>query len=441
MFATVYTTAPFDVNDKENIHVIKFRQTGDAVTNNKCVIKDKNGTVVYQKTVTSKKYQHNIDLSVSNSLQNGNDYLVYIQVSTDNGSTQSEENPTGEILFCIATPTFKLNIENNDKLASSTNEFVLTYEQEDDELLESYQIILYSSAKSEIASSGTKYVSTINPLNRFKWSYYNFETSNSYYIRAKGLTIHNMEIDTGFIYFEVYYEHPAIFSFLEATNLPNIGGIQLKTNFVEVKGTVYDINTDEKVDTDILKFRIMEDGGRALILQPNYKLVYDSEIFFEEDFSIALVYEEMYPNVPLFSLLYKDKEGNINSSYSDKLYQRIGRNGSNDWSGQFDFVDAETWTDINGETKTTKRIYSSNIRKGLTQQDFSSQGYTQADINSYLVGADECEVQNTQGNAQAGSIRNYYYVVWIKRKDNLWTVNFDLTQRKETGEIDIGTDF
>lgn len=248
--------------------------------------------------------------------------MVYIRVSTDNGQTWSEMNPTGERLFCFKTPVFRFDIDEGSVIPNSSYEFTLNYSQENNELLESYQIILYSSSRTELSSSGTRYVSS-EGASRFTWSYQSFENSSNYYIRATGITVHNMEIDTGFIAFSVYYEHPLVFSFLEAVNLPNRGGIQLKTNFVEVKGHVYDINSGEEIPTDDLRFRVMEDGGRALIIQPNYRLEYDSEIYFKDDFSIALVFEEMMPNIPLFKMTAKGKE----EEYDDILYWRIGRNG------------------------------------------------------------------------------------------------------------------
>lgn len=376
--------------------------------------------------------------------------MVYIRVSTDNGQTWSEMNPTGERLFCFKTPVFRFDIDEGSVIPNSSYEFTLNYSQENNELLESYQIILYSSSRTELSSSGTRYVSS-EGASRFTWSYQSFENSSNYYIRATGITVHNMEIDTGFIAFSVYYEHPLVFSFLEAVNLPNRGGIQLKTNFVEVKGHVYDINTGEEIPTDDLRFRVMEDGGRALIIQPNYRLEYDSEIYYKDDFSIALVFEEMMPNIPLFKMTAKGKE----EEYDDILYWRIGRNGVPDdhdtsqdegsyypdQSGWFELVDRQTWTNINGDSQTFRRIYSSNVKTGLDWGSLYEQEYTWGDLQTYLHGAEECNVQNTWGNVAAGSIKNYYYVVWIKRKKNLWSVEFELTERKETGAIDQGTKY
>lgn len=450
MVVTVYTITPFDVTDRINTHTIKFRQLGNAVTNNRCIIKDLNGNTVYEKTVASKKYSHDVDLSISNSLANGNTYLVYIQVSSDNGTTQSEMSTVGENLLCLATPVFRFDINNGSTITNSAYEFLLSYSQSNNELLESYQITLYSSAKTQIATSGTKYVSNANS-SRFTWTYYSFETSNSYFIRATGVTVHNVEVDTGFIGFNVYYEHPSVFSFLEATNIPRIGGIQLKTNFVEVKGQIYDINTGKEINTDNVKFRVMSDGGRALILQPNQRLEYDTEIYFKDDFSIALVFEEMYPNVPLFTLTYKDKNGNTNTNSSTTLYQRIGRNGIPDdytppdgsyypdQSGWFELIDKQSQTNNRGNKQTFNRIYSSNVKRGAKYNQLSS--YKYKDLYTYLYGADECNVKNTQGNISAGSVRGWYYVVQIKRKDNLQDVSFDKTTRKETGAIDRGVKY
>lgn len=228
MYPTIHNISPFDSSIGT---IVSFSWSGNQIYKIRCLIKEnESGNIVYNQTIdTMKTY---FPIPADSGLVNGTDYVCYITVF-DINNTESASQDTGKRFCCRSTPVFRLSIEADEIIRASSFETVLSYSQPEGEELDSCCITLYSYQKTALQSSGTVYDTSAS----ISWFLTALENANQYYIRAAGETVNGMALDTGYILFTVAYTQSQVFSTLELNNLPETGGIEIRSNIISTMGT------------------------------------------------------------------------------------------------------------------------------------------------------------------------------------------------------------
>ena len=226
MIAAIHTIEPFDATLGADI---KFTWSGNQIFKVRCVIKNNvTGVVVYDDTIDTMKQV--FSLPSNSGLVNGIKYVAYITVF-DINDNESTIQSTGTPFYCFTTPVFQLSVNNEDVIRASSYNISLTYDQSENELLNYYNISLYSYQKTLSQSSGEVY-DVSNP----SYIITNLANATQYYIRATGKTINGFQLDTGYVLVTVQYVSAQIFSTLELNNIPENGSIEIKCNIISTLG-------------------------------------------------------------------------------------------------------------------------------------------------------------------------------------------------------------
>ncbi len=226
MYATIHTITPFDSSVGTNIN---FTWSGNQIYKVRCIIKNNaTGVTAYDSTIDTMKQVY--ILPPTPTLINGTKYVAYITVFDVDNNESSMQN-IGTPFYCFTTPTFNLSISNGDIIRASSYSVGLNYHQTENELLNWFNITLYSYQKTSLDSSGAKY-----DTSDLSYIVTNLQNATQYYIRATGETINGMNLDTGYILFTVSYTTAQIFSKLELNNIPETGAIEIKSNIISAEG-------------------------------------------------------------------------------------------------------------------------------------------------------------------------------------------------------------
>ena len=227
-----------------------FSYVYGSLQDNTILIKDnQTGTEIYRNKITSRQLRHTLP---ANTLTNGKVYSVQIQVTDTNGDISQFSDPM--IIYCFTTPTFTFaNVSQEQTLTSSYYRFDINYSQLEGELLNQYTVILYNSNRIEINNSGSLY-----DTSDLGYTFYNLTNNEFYYIRATGVTVHNMTVDTGYIYFNISYLTPPVYTLLGLENLRSAGAIRISPNIKVIGATC---NPDPPIYIDDKEIDLTGDGS------------------------------------------------------------------------------------------------------------------------------------------------------------------------------------
>lgn len=146
--------------------------------------------------------------------------------------------PSNSITFyCYTEPSFILGTID---ATTSSIEFTVTYSQEENETLSSYEFNLYDVNLRRIATSGI--INTGNPIIpsggslSYSYTFGGFINNTAYYIEATGRTIGNTVISTDKKYFVIFYKNPSVYQVLTLTNNCNVGNITIKSQATSIVG-------------------------------------------------------------------------------------------------------------------------------------------------------------------------------------------------------------
>ena len=226
MYATIHTIAPFDSSVGTNIN---FTWSGNQIYKVRCIVKNNTtGITVYDNTIDTMKQVY--PLPSDSGLINGIKYIAYITVFDVDNNESTIQN-IGTPFYCFTTPTFNLSVSNGDIIRASSYSIGLTYSQVESELLNWFNITLYSYQKTLVDSS-----SQIYDTSDLSYIVSNLQNATQYYIRATGETVNGMSLDTGYILVTVSYTTAQIFSKLELNNISETGAIEIKTHIISAEG-------------------------------------------------------------------------------------------------------------------------------------------------------------------------------------------------------------
>lgn len=301
MQAIIYDISPFDASVGT---IIKFSWNGNQFFKNRCVIREnESNTIVYDNTIETFKQEHNIDLAKA-TLQNGKKYNAYITVF-DKENQESDLQSIGKSFLCLKTPVFTFsNIQHGGKIESSSFKFELKYSQENGELLDAWNIAVYTREHTLLSSSGVQYSSS-----NLSYNFSGFTNKNEYAIRAVGRTVNGMSLDTGYVHVSVTYELRGVFSMLELTNMPKIGAVQVRSNISAAEG---ELEKPPGIYID----------NEELDLKDNV-LIYDNGFMFSGNFSLVTMFRSPAINKPLIQIYGSKQEG-----FSAEIAMRKGKLGT-----------------------------------------------------------------------------------------------------------------
>lgn len=219
----------FDATKEETFYFTS--SGGDQVVYNKIIIRDNsNNQIVYENQTESYSFSQVVP---ANTLENGKQYnFSFITYNID-----SEASPSSDplLFWCYTEPTLTLDIRQDEEVKSSSRDFTATYNQTEGERLDFIMFILYDINKNIVAQTD-ELTTTDAPPNVFIHRFSGFENDSSYYIRAVGVTIDGTELDTGFILFNVRYENPSMFNYIEVKTLCDQGYNQIRSNVKLLNG-------------------------------------------------------------------------------------------------------------------------------------------------------------------------------------------------------------
>ena len=215
--------------DAKKDFIFTFAYLGGSVFKNTILIKNnETNQEIYRHTETTRQLRQTVP---SDTLTNGRVYNVSIQIIDGDNNVSQFSDPI--VIYCFTTPTFNfVNLVENQIITASYFETQLNYNQIENERLNQYTFILYNSNKVELYNSGNLYNTSI-----LKTLIPNLVNGNYYYLRAIGKTMHNMDVDTGYVFFNVRYINPPVYTLLGLENKADVGAISISPHLIVITGT------------------------------------------------------------------------------------------------------------------------------------------------------------------------------------------------------------
>lgn len=236
----LYQTASYAF-DAAKDHDFEFQYSGPQAFSNTLIIRNnETNEIVYHAAQTTMQQRHTLP---AGSLSNGVLYNVCVFTTDRDGINSELSDPL--IFYCYSTPSFDVNITENQVISDSSYQVAVSYAQDDEEPLQSYQVTLYNTSKQALYTSPVRY-DTALPV-----SINSLEDNASYYIRATGETVNHMALDTGYVFFMVKYIQPNYYSFLVAENNRGAGVIDLTSFIVSIEGRTLDGTDPQFLEGDL----------------------------------------------------------------------------------------------------------------------------------------------------------------------------------------------
>ena len=219
--------------DATNNEVFSFTSSGgNQIVKNKITIrKNSDNTIVYTNILETFAFNQTVP---ANTLTNG-EYYNYFFNTYD---ISNNESPASNIVpfYCYTQPTLTFtNISNNDTIESSNYQFIVEYDQIQDELLDNLKFILYDINGNILSESETLYSTDIPPF-QMNHTFEGMGNNSSYQIQVIGSTVNGTQISSSKITFEVRFENPAVYTKIDLENKCNDGYVQFRSNLVFIDG-------------------------------------------------------------------------------------------------------------------------------------------------------------------------------------------------------------
>ncbi|MCI9135688.1 MAG: hypothetical protein HFI31_16115 [Lachnospiraceae bacterium] len=286
----LYRIAPFDA---EKEHVISFLWTGNRAHANRIIIYDNDtNQEVFNDLVSTFELKHTIPPGV---LTNGKKYVLQVQTyDTENiGSPLSDK----VLFYTFQTPEFRFsNIPENRVITTASFTASVYYYSPDWEDLSTFAFYLYDSTKKQLLQS-----TTLTDSFDISYTFRGLENNTVYYIRAMGVTVNGMALDTDFTQVTVKYENPNAYSRIYTTTLPSQGCVQVASNLIIIQYN----------GTDQFTY---EDGMIHLV---DKTLYYDEGFLINGDFTLLIRGKNLWQTKELFKM----KGGKLGLTLSSRIYQ------------------------------------------------------------------------------------------------------------------------
>ena len=288
----LYNIQSFDSSMEQ---IFSFVWNGNQSFGNKLIICENNelSTVVYQTEQTTMQLKHTLP---ANTLKNGMYYNAKVAIIDIDKNESEYSDPI--LFYCFTTPTFTFtNLEENQIVRNASYQISMSYNQIENEPVQSWEISLYDMSQSKIQGSGVKYTDDI------EYTITDLEDNKNYYIKATCITLNGMEVSTDFVLFKVEYKRPAVYSLLSLENISNEGYIKLQSNIraVEAKS----LKEVEYIDNEYVN------------LKDNTVFI-DDDFSLSDDFIINLLGYNLTPNTLIMQL--SDGDTTVNLYFRNGIY-------------------------------------------------------------------------------------------------------------------------
>ena len=226
----IRSISPFDASKD---YVLEFVYSYSQIFGRHVVIKENDTNLVIVDYTTTNETEDRMlqkHTIAANTLENGKTYNVVVSIIDVRGNESPSSNAV--VFSCYSTPIFIFtNVEQDDLIGSPNFTFTLSYSQAENLTLDSYVIEMFDYTRSNrVYTTGLMYdnalTTTINGL----------ADNEHYYIHAYGSTINGIAFETDYIYFNVDYITPDVFTLLTLENVPDEASIKVSSNFVIIEG-------------------------------------------------------------------------------------------------------------------------------------------------------------------------------------------------------------
>lgn len=259
-------------------------------------------SVVYTDTQTTHALSHSVP---ANILTNGERYCATIQFFDENGVASSVSDKT--YFYALATPSWSLSgITDGTTITNAELGLLIQYSQSDNEPLNSYQFILYTSDRVVLSSSEIMY-----DVTNLSYTFKALENRTTYYVQAKGETSHGITCDTGLLKVFVDYKNPVSYSRIYADSDIN-GTVNGYTNIIII----------EPVDADPTHY-IFDNG---FINLEHQQVEYDQAYTLTSDFVVGLKEKKAVPEQDMLIVSNPNNQRMFRISshmYDDKIFFKL----------------------------------------------------------------------------------------------------------------------
>ena len=211
--------------DAHAAYTVEFTWSGNQAYNNRMIIYDAaTQAPVYDHTYSNNYYRLNHEIPAY-TLDNDKQYAVQVQVIDANGEYSALSDKY--YFFTISTPLFYFDgLEEGVIIYSPSINLSLIYEQSGTETLTWVQYHLYDASQTPVTETTPDYGCTMTHTFR------GLVNKAIYYVRATGVTVHGMSLDTGFISFSTSYQNPSAYARVYAEADPDTGFVNYYSNIV-----------------------------------------------------------------------------------------------------------------------------------------------------------------------------------------------------------------
>lgn len=230
---TLLSMAAFDATKQQIFNFVVTGTSAQIVANQLTIRNNDTNDIVYQEKQESFKYEHIVN---ANELTNGTYYNATISVFDVDGN----ESPTSIPIqfWCYTTPTLQFtNIPTSGIVTNSSFNFQFTYNQTENEPINSYVINLFNSSQVQIATSGIQYATTGTPPYNGSYIFTGFENNTVYYVQVTVTTTEGTIISTSLQQFTVQYTRPDLFTLVQLTNNCDEGYVTITSNIILIEGS------------------------------------------------------------------------------------------------------------------------------------------------------------------------------------------------------------
>lgn len=265
----------------------------------------KNRIIIYNARTLSIVYDHTSDTGISlehiipaNTLTNGNKYAIQSQVYDGAGT---ESALSDKAYFWTATiPSFYFdNVNDGDTITTASLYAELIYDQPEWEDIAEFRFQLYDEVKNLLAES-----ETVHTTDHMNYAFRGFENERFYHIRAVGMTVNGIVLDTRYIRIYVKYKNPSDFSNIHAKCNDNNSVVTYNTNFTVINPSKDSISGN---DGDYEFYN-------SFINLIDKTLVYDKDFIVNGDFTMSIRGINMYRTTTILKCS-NDNYGFTLSSY------------------------------------------------------------------------------------------------------------------------------
>ena len=230
---TLLSQVAFDATQQQTFYFNVTGTSAQIVSNTLTIRNNDTNDIVYQEKQETYKYEHIVN---ANELTNGTYYNATVSVFDSTGAQSSNSIPIQ--FWCYTTPTLEFtNIPINSIVTNSSFNFQFTYEQAENEPINSYIVNLFNSSQIQIATSGVQYAETGTPPYNGSYTFTGFENNTVYYVQVTATTTEGTIISTSLQQFTVQYTRPDLFTLVQLTNNCDEGYVTITSNIILIEGS------------------------------------------------------------------------------------------------------------------------------------------------------------------------------------------------------------